>query len=73
MKGDAFVLDTNVLISAALSAESAPSKVTIWVIAHARLIDLKSRPGHARAAVGAVKRTPAQSKPGGRQMKSCVS
>ena len=38
MKGDAFVLDTNVLISAALSAESAPAKVTLWVIAHARLI-----------------------------------
>ena len=50
MKGDAFVLDTNV-IGAALSAESAPAKVTIWVIAYARLIDLKSRPGHARAAV----------------------
>jgi len=38
MKGDAFVLDTNVLISAALSAESAPAKVTLWVIANARLI-----------------------------------
>src|SRR3546814_14345750 len=38
MKCDAFVLDTNVLISAALSAESAPAKVTLWVIAHARLI-----------------------------------
>jgi len=38
MKGDAFVLDTNVLISAALSAESAPARVTLWVIANARLI-----------------------------------
>ncbi|CAM4194454.1 putative toxin-antitoxin system toxin component, PIN family [Novosphingobium lubricantis] len=38
MKGDAFVLDTNVLISAALSAESAPAGVTLWVIANARLI-----------------------------------
>ena len=38
MKGDAFVLDTNVLISAALSAESPPARVTLWVIANARLI-----------------------------------
>ncbi|BAV63155.1 putative toxin-antitoxin system toxin component, PIN family [Sphingobium sp. GW456-12-10-14-TSB1] len=38
MKGDAFVLDTNVLISAALSAESPPARVTHWVIANARLI-----------------------------------
>jgi predicted nucleic acid-binding protein len=38
MKGDAFVLDTNALIRAALSAESAPAKMTLWVIAHARLI-----------------------------------
>lgn len=38
MKGDAFVLDTNVLISAALSAKSPPARVTHWVIANARLI-----------------------------------
>jgi len=38
MRGDAFVLDTNVLISAALSVESTPAKATLWVIANARLI-----------------------------------
>lgn len=38
MKGDRFVIDTNVLISAALSADSTPARVTLWVIAHARLI-----------------------------------
>lgn len=38
MKGDGFVLDTNVLISAALSPDSAPARVTLWVIANARLI-----------------------------------
>lgn len=38
MKGDGFVLDTNILISAALSPDSAPAKVTLWVIAHGRLI-----------------------------------
>lgn len=38
MKGDGFVLDTNVLISAVLSAESVPARVTLWVIANARLI-----------------------------------
>jgi putative PIN family toxin of toxin-antitoxin system len=38
MRGDKFVIDTNVLISAALSAESAPAKLTLWVIANARLI-----------------------------------
>ena len=38
MKGDGFVLDTNVLISAALSSGSAPARLTLWVIANARLI-----------------------------------
>lgn len=38
MKGDRFVLDTNVLISAALSTRAAPSLVTLWVIAHGRLV-----------------------------------
>jgi len=38
MKGDGFVLDTNVLISAALSAGAPPARVTLRVIAHARLI-----------------------------------
>lgn len=38
MKGEGFVLDTNVLISAALSSGSPPANVTLWVIAHARLI-----------------------------------
>jgi putative PIN family toxin of toxin-antitoxin system len=38
MKNDGFVLDTNVLISAALSANSPPAQVTLWVINHARLI-----------------------------------
>lgn len=38
MRGDRFVLDTNVLISAALSVGSPPAKVTLWVIAHARLV-----------------------------------
>lgn len=42
MKGDGFVLDTNVLISAALFAESAPAQVTLWVIANARLIFTES-------------------------------
>jgi len=32
MKGDGFVLDTNVLISAALSAGAPPARVTLWVI-----------------------------------------
>jgi putative PIN family toxin of toxin-antitoxin system len=38
MKGSGFVLDTNVLISAALSPGSAPARVTLWVIANARPI-----------------------------------
>jgi len=38
MKGDGFVVDTNVLISAALSEGAPPARVTLWVIAHARLI-----------------------------------
>ncbi len=38
MKDDAFVLDTNVLISAALLQGSPPAKVTMWVIANARLV-----------------------------------
>lgn len=38
MTNDGFVLDTNVLISAALSERAAPARVTYWVIAHARLI-----------------------------------
>jgi putative PIN family toxin of toxin-antitoxin system len=38
MTNDGFVLDTNILISAALSAGSPPAKVTLWVIANARLI-----------------------------------
>lgn len=38
MKGEGFVLDTNVLISAALSAGGAPAKVTLRVIAEGRLI-----------------------------------
>ncbi|MCG2842380.1 putative toxin-antitoxin system toxin component, PIN family [Sandaracinobacter sp. RS1-74] len=38
MKGEAFVLDTNVLISAALAANSPPAQVTLWVIAYGRLL-----------------------------------
>lgn len=38
MRNDGFVLDTNVLISAALSANSPLARVTLWVIAHGRLI-----------------------------------
>ena len=38
MRNDGFVIDTNVLISAALVAKSAPARVTLWVIANARLI-----------------------------------
>lgn len=38
MKSDRFVLDTNVLISAALSTDSPPAQVTLWVIGHGRLI-----------------------------------
>ena len=38
MRNDGFVLDTNVLISAALSTSAPPARVTLWVIENARLI-----------------------------------
>lgn len=38
MKVERVVVDSNVLISAALSAESAPARVTFWLLAHGRLL-----------------------------------
>jgi len=38
MKGNRFVLDTNVLISAALSTRADPARVTLWVIANGRIV-----------------------------------
>lgn len=38
MRGDRFVLDTNALIRAALSADSPPAKVTLGAVPHGRLI-----------------------------------
>lgn len=38
MKARRVVIDTNVLISAALSAHSAPARITYWVLEHAVLL-----------------------------------
>lgn len=38
MKAERVVLDTNVLISAALSTSTAPARVVQYVIAHARIV-----------------------------------
>lgn len=38
MKAKRVVLDTNVLISAALSARSTPARITFWVLEHGRLL-----------------------------------
>lgn len=38
MKVERAVIDTNVLISAALSANTAPARITLWMLEHARLV-----------------------------------
>ncbi len=38
MKAERAVIDTNVLISAALSADSAPARITLWILEHSRLL-----------------------------------
>lgn len=38
MTTDGIVLDTNVLISAALSTDTPPARVTLWAIDHTRII-----------------------------------